>query len=109
MLRSKGGITFPEDERTELKGLRQEVKTLRVEKEVLKKASVSSSLLCKRNKVIFNFIKCNRQYYAVRMMCRVMGVSPSACYVWVKRPGQLISADTLHLHRQANCRLINAI
>jgi putative transposase len=34
-------------------------------------------------------------------MCRVMGVSPSAYYVWVKRPGQLISADTLHLHRRA--------
>ena len=34
-------------------------------------------------------------------MCRVMGVSPSAYYAWVKRPGQLISADTLHLHRRA--------
>jgi len=34
-------------------------------------------------------------------MCRVMGVSPSAYYAWVKCPGQLISADTLHLHRRA--------
>jgi putative transposase len=30
-----------------------------------------------------------------------MGVSQSADYVWVKRPGQLISAITLHLHRRA--------
>jgi putative transposase len=34
-------------------------------------------------------------------MCRVMGVSPSAYYAWVKRPGQLIGTDTLHLHRRA--------
>ena len=34
-------------------------------------------------------------------MCHVMGASPSAYYAWVKRPGQLISADTLHLHRRA--------
>jgi len=33
----KAGITLTEDERTELKSLRQEVKTLRVEKEILKK------------------------------------------------------------------------
>ncbi len=30
-----------------------------------------------------------------------MGASPSAYYAWVKRPDQLISADTLHLHRRA--------
>jgi transposase len=41
--RQKAGITVAEDERTEFKGLRQEVKTLRVEKEILKKESVSSS------------------------------------------------------------------
>mgnify|MGYP001269827814 CR=1 FL=1 len=34
-------------------------------------------------------------------MCLVMGASPSAYYALVKRPGQLISADTLHLHRRA--------
>jgi putative transposase len=27
-----------------------------------------------------------------------MGVSPYAYYAWAKRPGQLISEDTLHLH-----------
>ena len=34
-------------------------------------------------------------------MCHVMGVSPSAYYAWAKRPGQLISADMLHLNRRA--------
>ena len=36
--KQKAGITLSEDERTELKSLRQEVKTLRVEKEILKKS-----------------------------------------------------------------------
>jgi transposase len=38
--KKNAGIVLSEDERTELKGLRKEVKTLRVEKEILKKASV---------------------------------------------------------------------
>ena len=29
-----------------------------------------------------------------------MRVSPSAYYAWAKRPGQLISTETLHLHRR---------
>lgn len=37
--KQKAGISLSEDERAELKGLRQEVKTLRMEKEILKKAS----------------------------------------------------------------------
>jgi putative transposase len=36
----------------------------------------------------------------VRVLCRVMQVSPSAYYAWGKRPGQMISAETLHLHRR---------
>ena len=40
--KKNAGIILSEDERTELKSLRKEVKTLRVEKEILKKASVGS-------------------------------------------------------------------
>jgi len=29
-----------------------------------------------------------------------MQVSPSAYYDWLKRPGKLMSADVLHLHRR---------
>ena len=54
-----------------------------------------------KNEVIFNFIKHNSEYYAVGTICRVMGVSSSAYYAWVKCPGQLIIADTLHSHRRA--------
>ncbi|MFT6907433.1 MAG: putative transposase, partial [Oleiphilaceae bacterium] len=30
-----------------------------------------------------------------------MQVSSSAYYVWLKKPGELISAETLHLYRRA--------
>jgi len=46
--------------------------------------------------VKFNFIKCNSEHDALRTMCHVMGASQSEYYGWVKRPDQLISADTLH-------------
>ena len=39
-------------------------------------------------------------HFPVRVLCRVMQVSTSAYYAWKKRPGQLISADVLHLHRR---------
>ena len=34
------------------------------------------------------------------MLCRVMRVNKSAYYDWLKRPGEIISAETLHLHRR---------
>ncbi len=34
------------------------------------------------------------------VLCRVMRVSRSAYYTWKKRPGNLISAETLHLYRR---------
>jgi putative transposase len=42
--------------------------------------------------VKFNFIKCYSEHHAVCNICH---------YALVKCPGQLISADTLHLYRQA--------
>ena len=39
-------------------------------------------------------------HFPVTVLCRVMRVSTSAYYDWKKRPGQLISADVLHLHRR---------
>jgi len=39
-------------------------------------------------------------HFPVTVLCRVMQVSTSAYYAWKKRPGQLISADVLHLHRR---------
>jgi putative transposase len=37
----------------------------------------------------------------VLIICRAMGVSSSAYYAWANRPGQLISAEALRLHRRA--------
>ncbi len=34
------------------------------------------------------------------MLCRVMQVSKSTYYDWFNRPGKIISAQTLHLHRR---------
>ena len=39
-------------------------------------------------------------YFPVSVLCRVMQVSTSAYYTWKKRPGELISAEVLHLHRR---------
>ena len=36
----------------------------------------------------------------MRVLCRVMQVSTSAYYAWKKRPGQLISAEPLHLYHR---------
>jgi putative transposase len=36
----------------------------------------------------------------VRKLCEVLQVSSSAYYAWRKRPGQLIGAEVLHLHRR---------
>ena len=39
-------------------------------------------------------------HFPITILCLVMRVSTSAYYAWKKRPGQLISADVLHLHRR---------
>ena len=51
--KQKTGRSLAEDDRAELKGLPQEVMTLRVEKEILKKASVGSS---HHNNTYFNSV-----------------------------------------------------
>ncbi|MGH1432705.1 MAG: IS3 family transposase [Neptuniibacter sp.] len=92
------GQTLAEDEREELKRLRKENKELRMEKEILKKAS---GLLRERNEVKYRFVQRQAAIYPVRVLCRVMRVSSSAYYSWCKRPAKVISADTLHLYRRA--------
>ena len=48
----------------------------------------------------FNFIKDESVRFPALKLCEVMQVSSSAYYAWRKRPGTLISAETLHLdHR----------
>ena len=53
--KKNAGVILSEDERTELKSLRKGVKTLRVEKEILKKASVGSTRQC--NTLAYNLLR----------------------------------------------------
>ncbi len=45
-------------------------------------------------------IRDESSHHPVTVLCREMRVSTSAYYAWKKRPGQLITAETLHLHRR---------
>ncbi|HDM8244067.1 TPA: IS3 family transposase, partial [Vibrio campbellii] len=92
------GTELSDDERDELKRLRREVKELRMEKEILKKAS---GLLRERNEVKFNFIKTESTRYPVNRLCQTMRVSRSGYYDWLKRPAKVVTAETLNLYRRA--------
>ncbi|QIR14579.1 IS3 family transposase [Shewanella aestuarii] len=92
------GDTLSVDERTELMLLRKENKRLLMEREIPKKGQC---LLCERNEVRYSFIKTLVSKYPISLACKVMQVSSSAYYVWLKRPGELITADTLELFRRA--------
>jgi putative transposase len=50
--------------------------------------------------VKFNFIKDESVRFPALKLCEVMQASSSAYYAWRKRPGTLISAETLHLHHR---------
>jgi transposase len=58
----KVGITMSEDERSELKSLRQEVTTLRVEKEILNKASACFTKAMTSSSTSSNVTTVNLQY-----------------------------------------------
>lgn len=48
----------------------------------------------------FEFIHEESVHYPSSLLCSVLGLSTSAYYDWCKRPGKLIDAETLHLHRR---------
>jgi len=50
--------------------------------------------------VKFDFIIDESANYPVTILCRVMQIGTSAYYAWRKRPGELISAETLRLYRR---------
>ncbi|WP_404389846.1 IS3 family transposase [Pseudoalteromonas phenolica] len=94
----QSGTSLNADERAELLRLRKENKELRMEKEILKKAS---ALLLKGNQVTFKTIKQLSSVFPVVKLCKVMKVSRSAYYAWLKRPAKIITAEQLNLYRKA--------
>ncbi|WP_353517147.1 IS3 family transposase [Thalassotalea sp. SU-HH00458] len=94
----QSGAILNADERAELLKLRKEVKELRMEKEILKKAS---SLLPKGNEVTFQTIKQLAPDFPIVKLCKIMKVSRSAYYAWLNRPAKVITAEQLHLYRRA--------
>ncbi len=42
------------------------------------------------------------------VLCRVMQASTSAYYDWKKRPGQLITAETLRLYRRVKALFVRS-
>jgi len=73
-------------EHEELRRLRREVKQLKVEREILKK---SRGLVCQGERIDpatgFRFVKMNQAEFDVATQCRVLGLSRSGYYAWLKR------------------------
>ena len=73
-------------ERQELRQARREIKRLRMERDILKKAAAwfareSDSIPGKDSRRV----KAHRAQFPIRVMCRVLGLSPSGYYAWLKR------------------------
>ena len=93
------GLTSSELE--ELRSLRRENKRLRIEREILKK---SRGLVRSGDRPgapeAFEFVRANQVEFSVRMMCEVLGVSPSGYYAWKHRPPSARSVDNERLLRR---------
>ncbi|MDM3871056.1 IS3 family transposase [Porticoccus sp. W117] len=72
-----------ESERTELLRLRRENKRLEMEREILKKAT---AFFGQRVELRYGFIAQQKKAYPVAVLCRVMQVSRSGFYSYLKRP-----------------------
>ncbi|WP_284242712.1 IS3 family transposase [Thalassotalea insulae] len=94
----QSGASLNADERAELLRLRKENKELRMEKEILKKAS---ALLLKGNQVTYKTIKQLSSAFPVVKLCQIMNINRSAYYAWLKRPAKIITAEQLNLYRKA--------
>ena len=73
--------------RRELRRLRRDVKRLRVERDILKKGG---GLVREGERIDprrgYAFMKANRAGFALAAMCRVLGLSSSGYYDWLRRP-----------------------
>ncbi|MFG0297051.1 MAG: IS3 family transposase [Maioricimonas sp. JB045] len=72
-----------EDERLELARLRAENKRLKMERDILKKAT---AFLRERESLRFEFIEQHHEVWPVTIQCEVLQVSRSGFYAWRSRP-----------------------
>jgi transposase-like protein len=75
--RDNGTLT---PEQAEIRSLKEQVKRLEMEREILKKAN-----LCQRNEVKYSFITRYKKTWSVRLMCRLLGVQSHNYYSYQKR------------------------
>ena len=74
VFRGDGKLTL---EQLELRQLREEVKRLKMEKEILQK---SDGLLCQRNEVKYSFIAQHKKIWPIALICKVLEVNSSSYY-----------------------------
>ena len=82
--RRSDGLTTPE--REELSRLKRELRQVKLEREILAKATAWFARGDRLDAVRrFEFVKAHQAEYPIATQCRVLGVSTSGYYAWLKR------------------------
>ena len=82
--------TQEDAQEAELIRLRQELKRVTEERDILKKAAVESTdqcnMLCQDIRVKYRFIQQMPYVYSIRRMCQTLNVHVSGFYAWRQKP-----------------------
>lgn len=81
----------------ELKRLRTELRQLKLERDILKKAA---GILTSKTSVKFEFIRQHIRHYPIRDTCKILGVSKSGYYQWNDRKPSRRALQNLALIEQ---------
>ena len=81
--RRSDGLTTPE--REELSRLKRELRQVKLEREILAKATAWFARETGSMPWRFEFVKAHQAEYPIATQCRVLGVSTSGYYAWLKR------------------------